>query len=136
MSDDVILAKAQTVEQCMARAREELAASSDFATDLTRQDAAILNIQRACEASVDIAFRLVRLKGLGAPATNREAFDLLVQAQLIEADLAAALKRMVGFRNVAVHRYTDLEVSIVERVIRTGLEDIAAFVALALRVRS
>lgn len=134
MSDDIVLAKAQTIERCMARAREELASSLDFATDLTRQDAAILNIQRACEASVDIAFRLVRLKGLGAPATNRDAFDLLAGASLIERDLADALKRMVGFRNVAVHRYTDLQVAVVERVIRFGLDDLAAFVTVALRL--
>ncbi|MBJ7485828.1 DUF86 domain-containing protein [Brevundimonas sp.] len=133
MSDDVLLAKAQTVERCSARAREELSASLDFDSDLTRQDAAILNIQRACEASVDMAFRWVRLRSLGAPATNREAFDLLVQADLIDADLAAALKRMVGFRNVAVHRYADLDIDVVKRVIRVGLDDLAAFVAIALR---
>ena len=133
MSDDVLLAKAQTVERCMARAREELAASVDFDNDLTRQDAAILNIQRACEASVDMAFRWVRLKGLGAPATNREAFDLLVQADLIDAAVATSLKRMVGFRNVAVHRYADLDIDIVKRVIHVGLDDLAAFVAIALR---
>ena len=133
MNDDVLIAKAQTLERCVARAREELAASLDFDADLTRQDAAILNIQRACEASVDMAFRWVRLAGLGAPATNREAFDLLVQADLIDAALATSLKRMVGFRNVAVHRYADLDIEIVKRVIRVGLDDLAAFVAIALR---
>lgn len=83
---------------------------------------------------MDIAFRLVRLRGLGVPATNRDAFDLLSGAGMIDRDLAEALKRMVGFRNVAVHRYTDLEVAIVERVIRFGLDDLAAFVAIALRL--
>lgn len=134
MSDDVVLAKAAIIERCIARAREELAASLDFRTDLTRQDAAILNVQRACEAGVDIAFRLVRLKGLGAPATNREAFDLLATAGIVDGQQAAALKRMVGFRNVAVHRYTDLDMAVVEAVIRLGLDDLAAFSAMALRI--
>jgi uncharacterized protein YutE (UPF0331/DUF86 family) len=134
MSDDVVLAKAAIIERCIARAREELAAATDFETDLTRQDAAILNVQRACEAGVDIAFRLVRMKGLGVPATNREAFDVLASAGVIPAAQADALKRMVGFRNVAVHRYTDLDIAVVERVIRTRLDDLAAFASAALRL--
>jgi len=134
MSDDVVLGKAAIIERCLSRAREELAASADFQTDLTRQDAAILNVQRACEAAVDIAFRLVRLKGLGAPATNREAFDLLVEAGVIDVALASDLKRMVGFRNLAVHRYTELDIGVVEQVIRTRLDDLGVFATLALRI--
>jgi len=94
----------------------------------------VLNVQRACEAAVDIAFRLVRLRGLGAPASSREALDLLTGAGLISADQAAALKRMVGFRNVAVHRYTDLDWNIVESVIERGLDDLANFTSFALRL--
>ena len=132
MSDDIIVAKAQIVDRCIARAREELAGSTDFAADFTRQDAAVLNVQRACEATTDMAFRLVRLKSLGAPANTREAFDLLADARLIGRPLVAAMMRMVGFRNVAVHRYTDLDLDVLERVIREGLDDLAAFAALAL----
>lgn len=56
MADDVLLNKAATIERCVARAREEYAKNpATFAEDLTRQDAAILNIQRACEAALDMA---------------------------------------------------------------------------------
>jgi len=134
VSDDVILAKAQSLERCVRRAREELAASADFAVDLTRQDAAILNVQRACELAVDMAFRLVRLNDLGAPATNRDAVDVLVAAKMIDASLALSLKRMIGFRNVAVHRYADLDITVVENVIRFGLDDLLTFSSVALRV--
>lgn len=132
MSDDVLIAKAASLERCVRRAREELVASPNFRTDVTRQDAAILNVQRACELSVDMAFRVVRVYGLGAPATNREAFDLLVDARLIGVPLALSLKRMVGFRNVAVYRYTELDMAVVESVIRLGLEDLLAFSAIVL----
>ncbi|WP_174999372.1 hypothetical protein [Rugamonas aquatica] len=53
MADDVILNKAATIERCVARAREEyLKNPATFGADHTRQDAAILNIQRACEAAL------------------------------------------------------------------------------------
>lgn len=48
MADDVLLNKAASIERCIARAREEYNADpSGFATNFTRQDAAVLNIQRA-----------------------------------------------------------------------------------------
>lgn len=55
MADDVLLNKAASIERCVRRAREEYDKAPDtFATDFTRQDAAILNIQRACEAALDM----------------------------------------------------------------------------------
>jgi uncharacterized protein YutE (UPF0331/DUF86 family) len=102
--------------------------------DYTRQDAAVLNVQRACEAAVDIAHRIVRLRALGLPASHREAFDLIASADLITVELADALKRMVGFRNVAVHQYAKLDLAVLERVIDAGLDDLLAFTAAALRL--
>ena len=61
MADDVLLNKAATIERCVARVREEYAAAgAHFATDFTRQDAAVLNIQRACEAALDMGQHLIR----------------------------------------------------------------------------
>ncbi len=55
MADDVLLNKAATIERCVRRAREACARDpATFGDDHTRQDAAILNIQRACEAALDM----------------------------------------------------------------------------------
>jgi len=109
MGDDVLINKAATIERCVRRAREEYAANPDtFAMAFTRQDAAILNIQRACEAALDMGQHLVRRERLGVPQSARDVFDLLAQGGWIAAPLADALKRMVGFRNVALHDYQAL----------------------------
>lgn len=51
MADDVLLNKASTVERCVTRVRQEYEKGpATFGADFTRQDAAILNLQRACEA--------------------------------------------------------------------------------------
>lgn len=125
--DDVLLAKAAIIERCVRRTREEYAAAGNFATDFTHQDAALLNLQRSCEASLDMAQRMVRLRGLGVPQTAREAFELLAQAGVIAPDLADRLERMAGFRNVAVHDYRKLDLSLVEDVIRHKLDDLLSF---------
>ena len=61
MHDDVLLNKAATIERCVARVREEYESDPpSFANNYTRQDAAILNMQRACEAALDMGQHLVR----------------------------------------------------------------------------
>lgn len=134
MPDNVIVAKADIIERCIKRAREELAASADFASDYTRQDAAILNVERACEAATDIMNRIVRPRALGAPASTREGFDRLVRAGIIAQPLADKLMRMVGFRNLAVHQYQTLDIAIVRAVIEKSLDDLLEFSTRALRL--
>jgi uncharacterized protein YutE (UPF0331/DUF86 family) len=124
MLDDVLINKAASIERCVARAREEYQRDpATFATDLTRQDAAILNIQRACEAALDMGQHLIRRERLGVPQSARDVFALLAQASRIDSDLADGLKRMVGFRNIAVHDYQTLQLPIMVAIIEKHLEE-------------
>lgn len=101
--------------------------------DPTRQDSILLNLQRACEASIDLAMYLVRKRRLGLPQESREAFDLLEQEGLLPADLARAMRAMVGFRNVAVHSYRALDLEIVRSIVHERLADFEAFSAHVIR---
>lgn len=135
MADDVLLKKAAIVERSVGRAREEYAAAgAGFATDFTRQDAAVMNIQRACEAAVDMANHIVRRDRLGVVSSARESFDTLVSAGFITQELAEAMKRMVGFRNLAVHDYQRLLLAVAERVIQRDLDDLLAFSEVVVRL--
>jgi uncharacterized protein YutE (UPF0331/DUF86 family) len=133
MEDEIILNKAASIERCVKRAREEYAKSPEsFARDFTRQDAAVLNIQRACEAALDMGQHLIRRDRLGAPQSARDVFSLLAAAGRIDAGLAARLQKMIGFRNIAVHDYQALLLPIVEAVITRHLEDFLAYRAALL----
>ena len=124
MTDDVLINKAATIERCVKRAREEYARGpATFATDFTRQDAAILNIQRACEAALDMGQHLIRREKLGLPQSARDVFALLAQGGWIDAGLADGLKRMVGFRNIAVHDYQSLQLPITVAIIEKHLDE-------------
>ncbi len=128
MADDVLLNKAATIERSVLRVREEHAGDdSNLTSNQTRQDAMILNLLRACEASIDAAMHLVRVRRLGIPQETREVFDLLEAAGVLEAGLALRLKKMVGFRNVAVHDYQKLNLEIVRRIVTEHLDDFLEF---------
>ena len=122
MHDDVLINKAATIERCVARAREEFDHDpTTFETNFSRQDAAVMNIQRACEAALDMGNHIIRRERLGLPQSARDVFEILAQAKWIDQALADSLKRMVGFRNIAVHDYQKLLMPITVKVITEHL---------------
>jgi len=128
MADDVVLNKAASVERCVARAREEYEADpQSFATNFSRQDAAILNIQRACEACLDMGQHIIRRESLDLPQSARDIFTLLAQSGWIDEALPNAMKRMVSFRNIAVHEYQALQLPILLNIIKLHLADFSDF---------
>ncbi len=134
MVDDVLINKAAIIERCVRRAREEYAADpASFASNYTRQDAAILNIQRACEAALDMGQHLIRRERLGVPQSARDVFALLAHGDWITGELAESLKRMVGFRNMAVHDYATLQLPITVRIIEIHLDEFLDYSSTLLR---
>ncbi len=128
MADDVILNKAASIERCLQRVLEEYAGDNqNLVANQTKQDAIILNLQRACETAIDLAMYVVNQRRLGAPQESRDAFVLLQTAGILPSDLATRKQRMVDFRNIAVHEYTRLNLEVVQAIITKQLEDFRAF---------
>lgn len=128
MVDDVLLNKAASIERCVSRAREEFAADAEgFASSFTRQDAAILNIQRACEAALDMGLHVIRRERLGLPQSARDTFAVLEHGGWITGAVADQMKRMVGFRNIAVHDYQSLQLPITLNILTHHLDDFLQF---------
>ena len=134
MPDDVALNKIQTIERCLRRVAEEYGDDADSLQNFTKQDSMILNIQRACEAALDLAMHVVAERGLGLPQSSREAFSLLQKNGLLEPDLTKRLQAMVGFRNIAVHDYQAINLAIVQAIIENNLADLRQFGEIILRL--
>ena len=129
---DALAQKAARIQRCIERAREERQLSRDFATDFSRQDAAILNIQRACDLAIDMANMVISHERWGLPRSAKEVFVLLKERAVIQSDLSKNLQNMVGFRNLSVHQYENLDMAIVERVISDKLSALLQFAGLVL----
>lgn len=128
--DEILLNKSITIDRCIKRIREDY--QDDFQTNFTKQDAVILNIERACQASIDIATHLIRTKQLGVPQSNRDAFDKLEKDGIISTELSENLKAMAGFRNIAVHDYSNLNLEVVIHIIENKLVNLQKFAQLIL----
>lgn len=132
--DKVLLQKAKVIERCVARAQEEHRnAQGAFLTDYSRQDAAILNVQRACEAALDLAQHVIARQGWGVAETSKDLFRTLHHQGVIDAQMSATLVRMVGFRNMAVHAYENIDMTVVESIIIHESTDLLVFSALMLQ---
>ena len=133
MPDDVLLNKCEIVERCLKRIQEDYEGhESELSDDFMRQDAILLNIQRMCQASIDLAMHVVRVRALGLPRESRGTFELLKSAQLMDAELADKMMKMVGFRNLAVHNYQSIDLEIVHAIINQHLNDFRALTRWAI----
>jgi len=124
--NDVLLNKAAIIERCVHRIKEEYAASPQL-TNQTHVDALTLNIERACQAAIDMAMHLLAKQHLGVPQSSAEAFDLLKKAGLIVPGLCHSLRAMTGFRNVAIHEYQELDMDILHYIATEGFQDFIRF---------
>jgi uncharacterized protein YutE (UPF0331/DUF86 family) len=126
--NDIIVNKIQTIQRCVQRAREEYGKNpANFDTDYTIQDAAVLNIVRACEQAIDLANHIIRSYKMGIPTSSNESFDLLQKKHVMDRPLAGKLKNMVGFRNTVIHEYRRMDIDIVKSVIVRDLDDLLMF---------
>ncbi len=70
---------------------------------------------------------MVRLHALGIPRDSHQAFTMLVEANILDPQLGKHLEAMVGFRNIAVHNYTEINMDIVRSILDERLVDMKTF---------
>lgn len=123
----VILSKYESIEKCINRINEEYEGNCENLYDYRRLDAIVLNLQRACELVIDIAMYIVSTKKLGLPQSKKEAFELLMKNNYIDAETLKKMKGMIGFRNIAIHDYKEIDEEILQNIIENHLSDLLEF---------
>ncbi|HEY4005055.1 MAG TPA: DUF86 domain-containing protein [Pseudonocardia sp.] len=73
----------------------------------------------AIEACVDVAQHICASEGWGPPNDNGHALSLLGEHGVLPTALARRLRQAVGFRNVLVHEYVDVD----DDIVRARLHD-------------
>lgn len=102
------------------RSAEELRRSAELRWAVER------GLQLCMQNALDIATHIAAASGLDSP-DYASAIDRLAELSVLPADFAAHLRPLAGFRNVLVHGYLRVDMSIVERVLREELKNLEAF---------
>jgi len=132
MDRELIQAKLESLRRCVQRIRDKTPASAQILLDdFDLQDIISVNLERAVQLCVDIAAHLIADSKEAMPTTMADGFDILQKLDIIPAELALRLRKAVGFRNISVHAYQEIDWEIVYAIITSRLDD---FTSLAQRV--
>jgi len=87
----------------------------------------------ACEAVLDIAQHIIADRGYPQASSYRNTIEVLEEERLIDEDLSERLQRWMGFRNILVHLYLEIDHGRVHDAIREDLGDLEAFKGIMAR---
>ena len=124
--DDICFNKAGIIERSIRRVLEEYSQDSKL-ENYTHIDAMILNVERACQAAIDLAMHLVARDHLGSPQSSADSFRLLQSVGYINEKTAKAMMAMTGFRNVAIHEYQQMDLVVLHAIGNHRWNDLIAF---------
>jgi uncharacterized protein YutE (UPF0331/DUF86 family) len=130
---DLVRRKLTELSEYVGQVSEYAAVTVDqYRQDWKTQRIVERTLQMAIETCLDIASHVLTDRGLRAPASYAETFEVLVQAGLMSSDLGRAMIEMTGFRNIVVHEYARIDAAIVVRILRERMADFRRFEAEAL----
>ena len=124
--DDVCLNKGAIMERSIRRMHEEYAFDPAL-RNFTHIDALTLNLERACQAAIDLAMHLTARHHLGMPQSSADAFRVLAQAGLISQESCRAMTAMTGFRNIAIHEYQEMKMGILKKIVTEDWRGLLTF---------
>jgi len=130
LEKDAILSKISIIKNCLRTIEKVTSFDPEKLNDIFVQDVFVLNVQRAVQACIDIANIIISKKGFRLPASYKESFYILHREGIVDESLTKKMNSMVGFRNIAVHEYENLELEILKSILTKNLKDLEGFYSL------
>lgn len=128
MTDRELVAKKLAEIETYVHELRTMSRLSEIEHDVREERFVAHTLQLAIQAVLDVASHIVSDGRLGEPATNHELFDILARHGRLDPALAPTLRKMTGFRNLLVHEYARVDLTIVRNVVEHQLEDLLVFV--------
>jgi uncharacterized protein YutE (UPF0331/DUF86 family) len=136
MDSSLISQKLESLRRCLVRVQTRCPPTHEaLSADIDAQDVVVLNLSRAIQLCTDIALHILASKEQAMPQTMGQAFEALAAQTVISAQQGENMRKAVGFRNLAVHSYDEIDWQIVHAIATTHLtdfEDFAKAIARAL----
>ncbi len=91
-------------------------------------------LQMMIESCADIANHIISSSEYRVPKSYVDIFKVLYENDIIDSDTFDNMANMVKFRNIVVHDYDKIDVSIVINILRKHLDDFMTFKNSVLQV--
>jgi len=124
MDEAMLLTKLESLRRCLARIEEKRPSSADtLKNDFDLQDIISVNLQRAIQLCIDIGLCILSDRNLPLSGSMADTFHRLNAAGVLDDSTAERMARAVGFRNMVVHTYSEIDWDIVFSIITKRLGD-------------
>ncbi len=125
----MILEKCETIVRCINRIREKTPCSLEtLSSDLDSQDIIIINLERASQATVDIAAHIISSCNLKSAESMSLSHIVLYENSIISKEISVRMQKVLGMRNLFVHEYANIDWSIVWKIVNNHTADYIDFV--------
>ena len=125
---DVILNKANKVDHHLSRIKEKRVVSLEgFLADLDCQESILFNLQMAVQNCIDIAAHIISEEELGIAGSTNEMFYILQENGYLSPELTENMVAAVGFRNLVVHEYGNIDLRQVYQIAQKDIDDMEGF---------
>lgn len=105
--------KVEEIEGYLSELSEIMPGTFEEYKEIKNKAACERYFEKIIEAITDLAFLMVKEKGLKIPEEDKEAFDILSKEGIISDELSAKLKDAKGMRNIISHEYGKVDDEIV-----------------------
>jgi len=106
MDKQLVHEKLESLRRCIKRIETKRPQTfQELKNNLDLQDILSVNLERAVQMCVDIGAHIIAKTESKPPETMAKTFDFLAKKQIITESTALAMKKAVGFRNIAVDNY-------------------------------
>lgn len=128
INKELLVQKLSQLEEIIHRLKRMEFTATKLETTPDIQDLLTFRLVQGVEIAIDIATHLIATLKLKVPETAASSFDILAQEKIIDRKLAKSLRQAVGFRNLAVHRYADLDFRRLYHSYQKDVADLEEFV--------
>lgn len=128
MDRDILLRKLDSLSRCIRRIENKRPPTvGELISDIDLQDILSVNLERAVQLCVDIGAHVLADLEAPPPRTMGEVFGQLADQAVIGKNIATLLRQAVGFRNLSVHSYDQVDWQRVFDIIHKHLDDFRTY---------
>lgn len=98
-----------------------------FTRDLIYRGALLHYLYLMADTCVALAEQVIKHKLLRAPQSYHEAFDILGEAGVLDAEFAYSFAKIAGFRNFLAHDYEHVQAQIICNDLMGNFSDVEEF---------
>lgn len=127
INKEVVEALLEKLQEYLGRVEVMDFSKEELTNNVDIQDMLTHRLHTAVEVCVDIGNHLAAGLKLPGRAAAKDVFGLLAGHGLISSEVAEAMQGAIGFRNIIVHEYDEVDFEMVYKDYQQDVADMKAF---------